>query len=145
MPDDAEKAHLKNAVTAKTRECNAAIAVVEATKLLISKSMSHLEACGIKLNKVKFELQGLKADIDILIVKNSNIRPQPYFSMLPVVATDLENVKMSNPCASCKKYFSDLALVPFSYGCLFHPHCMLKTALLASPVCLGCTQVPSTP
>ena len=145
VADDAEKAHLKNAVTAKTRECNAATAVVEATKLLISKSMSDLEACGIKLNKVKCELQGLKADIDILIVENSNIRPQPYFSVLPAVATDLGNVKMSDPCASCKKYFLDLALVPFSCGCLFHPHCMFKTALLASPVCPGCTQVPSTP
>ena len=145
VADDAEMARLKNAVAMKTRECNAATVAVEATKLLISKSMSDLEACEITLNKLKHESEGMKADIDVLIVENNNIRPQPFFSVLPAGATDLGNMKMSNPCASCNKYFSDLALVPFNCGRLFHPHCMFKTALLANPVCPRCTQVPTWP
>lgn len=84
----------------------------------------------------------ITADIDMVIVDSSSIRPKQLLPRLPVACIKSVKVEPTVPCVLCGRFWVDNAFVCLPCGCLLHPFCMFKVVLSKDPRCPFCSHAP---
>ena len=88
-------------------------------------------------------INNISADIDVMIVQESCIRPHQFYSAFPVNREETIPLKQHLPCVQCGRYWAEMAFVNLPCGCLLHPICLFQVALSSKPCCPGCNVKPS--
>ena len=88
-------------------------------------------------------INNISADIDVMIVQESCIRPHQFYSVFPVNREEIVSLKQHLPCIQCGRYWAEMAFMNLPCGCLLHPICLFQVALSSKPCCPGCNVKPS--
>ena len=70
------------------------------------------------------------------------IRPKCIFDKLPTLADDTEG-PLSKACPGCCRFFLKNVAVPFSCGCMYHPHCLWEMLVVGHRYCPRCGEKAS--
>lgn len=116
-------------------------AVEKNQEALIEKT-TKVEVLRHKVSTLQAEIQDMDCQIDLIIIEESFVRPQQFFTSFPTVPTSMTPLKDKLPCGLCGRFWAEMALANLPCGCLFHPCCMFKIVLGKNPRCPSCDHVP---
>jgi DNA replicative helicase MCM subunit Mcm2 (Cdc46/Mcm family) len=113
-----------------------ALKITTATKAVASCEIQS-KSLESQVHELRSEVGGITLKIDGLILDAQSIRPQMIFPKLLYVVEVLR-FQTEAPCRSCHRFFVDMAAVPSSCGCLFHPICLWQMILAGVGECPRC-------
>ena len=136
-----EKANIDMQVRVASASATKASASLEATVLMILKSSAEATTLREKTVQLQDGIGALSGQIDVLIIERSCIRPHQLLSALPTTPIAMRPLKTDLACVICGRFWAEMAMVNLPCGCLLHPMCMFKTALLEHPKCPLCDHI----
>ena len=140
--DAAARVMLEKKVRAVTFECGKASQAVEKNQAVLIEKTKEVEALQQKVAALQAQIEDMDCQINIIIIEESCVRPQQFFTSFPTVPTSMTPLKKDLPCGLCGRFWAEMALVNLPCGCLFHPCCMFKIVLGKNPCCPTCNHVP---
>ena len=106
------------------------------------KLEEQIDAKYLKWAAMNEETEKLRKEVTAKRLSMITIRPQKIFDKLPTVAGDTEG-PMSKACPGCCRFFLKNAAVPFSCGCMYHPHCLWDLLVVGHRYCPRCGEKAS--
>ena len=141
--DASARVAAQNEVRAVSSACGKASAAVEENRAALVEKNGRVKSLGEQVRTLFNLLQDIERQVDVIIIEESCVCPQQFFSSFPVAPTGMRRLKEDLPCGMCGRFWAYMALVNLTCGCLFHPCCMFKIVLGRNPHCPCCDEVPS--
>jgi hypothetical protein len=106
------------------------------------KLEAQIDARYLKWATKNEETELLKKQVETQRLAMITIRPKLVFDKLPTLADDIEG-PMSKACPGCCRFFLRNVAVPFSCGCMYHPHCLWEMLVVGHRYCPRCGEKAS--
>lgn len=137
----------KATIDARLRSVMEAASSVSTALKALTPEIKHwtdvAEALRMEMVQLQDAIGHLSAEIDVLIVQESCLRPQQFFLAFPINGEGMVSLKQHLPCVLCGRYWAEMALANLPCGCLLHPLCLYQVALGSHPCCPGCNVKPT--
>lgn len=141
-PLSEESSQLEEDMRAKTAIANTISESIANVQKQIAELQDRIQLLRRTTKELQDEVGVITADIDVVIVDSSSIRPKQLLARLPVACMKLVKVEPAVPCVLCGRFWVDNAFVSLPCGCLLHPFCMFKVVLSKDPRCPFCSHAP---
>ena len=122
-------------MAAVTKKLDAAVGEITALE-------AEMEEIDKLINKLEASLKDLTDQEQDLILETVAVKPRAVFWKLPYALQEIQ-IEIALPCPWCNMFLVDTCVVPFSCGCLFHPHCMWNMVLVGGSRCPRCLKTAS--
>jgi hypothetical protein len=106
------------------------------------KLEAQIDAKYLKWAAKNEESEVLKKQVETQRLAAITIRPKCIFDKLPTMADDTEG-PLSKACPGCCRFFLKNVAVPFSCGCMYHPHCLWEMLVVGHRYCPRCGEKAS--
>ena len=101
------------------------------------KYEAQIDAKYLKWAAKNEETEKLRKQVETKRLAMITICPKRIFDKLPTMVVDTEG-PMSKACPGCCRFFLKNAAVPFSCGCMYHPHCLWEMLVVGHRYCPRC-------
>ena len=106
------------------------------------KLEAQIDAKYLKWASKNEETEVLRKQVETKRLSMITIRPKKIVDKLPTLADDTEGA-MSLACPGCCRFFLKNVAVPFSCGCMYHPHCLWEMLVVGHRYCSRCGEKAS--
>ena len=128
-----EGARVEEELRTKTSIANSIFQSIADVQKQMAELQDRIQLFRRTTKELQDEVGVITADIEVLTLDSSSIRPKQLLTRLLVTCINRVKLEVDVPCVLCGRFWVDNAFMCLPCGCLLHPFCIFKVAFSTDP------------